>query len=225
MFRIARGGATWLVTPIVLAILCVGLSAPLGMPWLASLSPVFLLPFMFFMMFFRDPERRVADGIACPADGKVVRIEDVDDPDIGQASMVSIFMRPQDVHVNRAPLDGDVRRVTHTPGKHIPAFSKDSHRNERVTTVLKTEIGDVKIVQIAGAVARRIHPYIDGGEHLAKGERFGLIKLGSRCDLIVPWGHADWNVRIGDRVFAGATRLGTVVRPGARKEEPMEALA
>ena len=208
MFRVARGGATWLIVPIVLAILCLGLAGPLGLPWLVDVSPGFLFVFMLFLAFFRDPERTITDGVASPADGKVVKVDEVDDPDIGPASRVSIFMRPQDVHVNRAPLEGDVRSVVHTPGKHVPAFSKDSDRNERVTTMLRTELGDVKVIQIAGAVARRIYPYIEGGEHLARGERFGLIRLGSRCDVLVPQGAVEWQVELGQRVYAGSTRLG-----------------
>ena len=131
----------------------------------------------------------------------------VDDPDIGRCDRLSIFMRPTDVHVNRFPLAGDVRSVTHRPGKHLPAFDKDSDRNEQVCTMLHTEFGDVKVIQIAGAVARRIVPYAEAGDHAAKGDRLGLIRLGSRCDLLIPEGQVTWHVQMGQRVFAGSTQV------------------
>ncbi len=201
LFRIAHGGATWLVTPIGLAILMAGVGPAIGMPWLVELSLVPMFFALFFWYFFRDPDRAVNhDGLACPADGKVVRIDEIDDPDIGPADRLAIFMSPFDVHVNRFPLDGNVRKVTHIPGKHVPAFNKDSDRNERVITLLSTEIGDVKVVQIAGAVARRIVPYATAGDAVKRGERLGLIRLGSRCDLIVPKGTVKWTVKLGDKV-------------------------
>lgn len=208
MFRVAYGGANWLMAPLVLAILFVGLAGPLGAPWLVSLSAVPFFAFTTLFWFFRDPERPAARDIACPADGKVVRIDAVDDPELGPCDRLSIFMRVHDVHVNRVPLDGDVRSVEHRPGGHVPAFRKDSDRNERVTTLLGTAHGDVKVVQIAGAVARRIVPYIVPGDHLNKGDRLGLIRLGSRCDLLVPRGRVRWNVALHDRVWANRTNVG-----------------
>ncbi|MGB0651836.1 MAG: phosphatidylserine decarboxylase [Thermoplasmatota archaeon] len=208
MLRIAHGGANWIVIPISLALLMVGLAGPLGMPWLVPLSGVPFFFTLFFLYFFRDPERPAhPEGLACPADGKVVRVDEVDDPDVGRAQRLSIFMRPSDVHVNRFPLDGDVRRVTHHAGKHVPAFNKDSHRNERVETLLATELGEVKVIQIAGAVARRIVPYAQPGDHVARGEKLGLIRLGSRCDLLIPVGKVAWTVEVGQRVFANRTKV------------------
>lgn len=210
MLKIARGGANWLITPLVVSILLVGLAGPLGQPLLMQLSYVPFFLFLAFWYFFRDPDRRVADGVACPADGKVVRLDTIEDPDLGPMDRLSIFMRATDVHVNRFPLEGDVRGVHHRPGKHVPAFSKDSDRNERVTTHMKTEIGQIKVIQIAGAVARRIVPYSRAGDHVLKGEKLGLIRLGSRCDLLVPPGSVEWQVKVGDRVYAGATHVGVV---------------
>ncbi len=208
VFRIAHGGANWVIAPVVLAIVLFTLAAPLDAPWLQSLSIVPFSLALFFVMFFRDPDRRTAKGIASPADGKVVRIDEVDDSDVGPAQRLSIFMRPTDVHVNRFPVEGNVRSVTHYPGKHVPAFNKDSERNERVVTLMKSpELGDVKVIQIAGAVARRIVPYSEAGDSVAKGERLGLIRLGSRCDLFVPRGSVEWTVEIGQRVYAGSTQV------------------
>lgn len=179
-----------------------------GGPWALGLAAVAALVEVFFVVFFRDPERAVAPGVASAADGKVVRIDAIQDPDLGPVDRLSIFMSPKDVHVNRFPLDGKVVSVTHHPGGHIPAWSKDSERNERVVTVLDTAIGRVKVIQIAGTLARRIVPYIEGGEAAAKGGRMGLIRLGSRCDLLVPPGSVRWTVALGQQVHAGSTQVG-----------------
>ncbi len=184
-----------------------GVGPAIGMPWLVQLS---LVPFslaLFFWYFFRDPDRSVPhDGIACPADGKVVRVDEIDDEDLGPCDRLAIFMSPLDVHVNRFPMDARVRSVTHIPGKHVPAFNKDSDRNERVVTVLRGDF-DMKVVQIAGAVARRIVPYAAKGDTVKRGEKLGLIRLGSRCDVIVPKGHVTWTVKVGDRVRANLTKV------------------
>jgi phosphatidylserine decarboxylase len=172
---------------------------------------------LFFVQFFRDPERPTAPGVASPADGKVVRIDRITDADLGEVDRLSIFMSPKDVHVNRFPLDGKVVSVTHVDGGHIPAFDKDSDRNERVVTVLDTPVGRVKVIQIAGTVARRIVPYISGGETAVKGARMGLIRLGSRCDLLVPPGSIDWKVALKQQVYAGKTQVGI---PKAAKAAP-----
>ncbi len=207
MFKVARGGANWVLGPIVLAILCVGMATPLGRPELVPLSAGFLFLFMFMLMFFRDPERRVGDDIVSAADGKVVRIDQVDDPDLGPCDRMAVFMSPLDVHVNRLPMAGSIRSVVHHPGKHVPAFNKDSDRNERMETILRTELGDIKVIQIAGSLARRIQPYLEKGTGGEKGQRMGIIKLGSRCDILIPVGKARWTVRLKQRVFAGATRV------------------
>jgi phosphatidylserine decarboxylase len=95
-------------------------------------------------------------------------------------------MNIQNVHVNRMPLNGTVEKLTHHPGGHVPAFQKESDANEQVVLLIKTDIGMIKIVQIAGAIARRIVPYVVEGAMVEKGQRIGLIRLGSRVDLYVP---------------------------------------
>lgn len=210
--RYARGSLGWLLLPPFVALLLWALGRRLGQDWLTwtALLPVGV--FLFFLVFFRDPERTVAEGVASPADGKVVRLDQVEDRDLGPCDRLSIFMSPKDVHVNRFPLDGTVVSVTHLAGGHIPAFNKDSHLNERVETLLDTpELGRVKVIQIAGTVARRIVPYISGGESAVKGARFGLIRLGSRCDLLVPPGSVAWTAKLGDQVYAGSTPVGRIV--------------
>jgi len=220
--RFARGSAPWLALPAVAALVAVAWwgqtrsdavlaeGAPLGLvaDWALWLGAFALLVELFFIVFFRDPDRVPAAGVASAADGKVVRIDRIQDPDLGPVDRLSIFMSPKDVHVNRFPLDGKVVSVTHHKGGHIPAWSKDSERNERVVTVLDTALGRVKVIQIAGTLARRIVPYIEGGETAAKGERMGLIRLGSRCDLHVPPGSVKWTVKMGQQVYAGETQVG-----------------
>jgi phosphatidylserine decarboxylase len=110
------------------------------------------------------------------------------------------------VHVNRAPAAGTVTSVEHVPGGFVPAFNKDSDKNERVVWHFDTALGDIEMVQIAGAVARRIVPYLFAGAKVAQGERVGLIRFGSRVDLYLPEGIRP-AVTVGTRTVAGVTRL------------------
>lgn len=212
MLKVARGSTNWLLAPLTLAILLAGGPSLVAPNWpygslLATLSTLPLFAFMLLWWFFRDPDRPVGTFIVSPADGRVLWTDEVDDPDLGPCDRLSIFMRVSDVHVNRMPMDADVRKVTHVPGKHIPAFNKDSERNERVITLAHGPDGDFKLVQIAGAVARRIVPYHESGDHLAKGDRMGLIRLGSRCDLYFPKGTVTWTVEPKQYVRAGVSTV------------------
>jgi phosphatidylserine decarboxylase len=153
------------------------------------------------LSFYRDPDRVVGRGVVSAADGTVSHVEESAD-----GARVNVFMSPLNVHVNRAPVAGRVVSVTHHPGGHMPAFNKDSESNERVVVEWATKMGEVTTVQIAGTLARRIIPYVDTGDELAKGERFGLIRLGSRVDHILPAG-CELRVRKGDKVTAGVTTI------------------
>ncbi|MES2154836.1 MAG: phosphatidylserine decarboxylase [bacterium] len=208
MVRLARGSLPWLAGPPVVAFLFAAIGRRTGTDVWYWLSIGAMLVFLFFLAFFRDPQRVVANGLASPADGKVRAMETVVDADVGAADLLSIFMSPKDVHVNRMPLDGTVLAVLHFPGSHVPAFKKESERNERVEVLLDTAIGRVKVTLIAGTVARRIVPYIEEGQRLAKGQRIALIRFGSRCDLLVPEGRIRWKAHAGDQVQAAATSLG-----------------
>ncbi|MCO8243869.1 MULTISPECIES: protein sorting system archaetidylserine decarboxylase [unclassified Haladaptatus] len=151
--------------------------------------------------FFRDPERNPpVEGILSPADGHVSVIREE-----GDRVRVGVFMNVTDVHVNRAPVGGRVESVEHEPGKHRPAFSKDSDNNEKV------HIGfpSYDVTLIAGAFARRIHPYVESGDELERGERLGHIAFGSRADVLLPPSVdvTDIEVRKGQRVRAGETVL------------------
>jgi phosphatidylserine decarboxylase len=210
--RFARGSTPWLAVPVlVVGVALFWYMLPYGAAGdrvAISIAAVGALVEVFFLVFFRDPDRTTAPGVCSAADGKVVRIDSIDDPDLGRVDRLSVFMSPKDVHVNRFPIEGKVVSVTHHPGGHIPAWSKDSERNERVVTILDTPLGRIKVIQIAGTLARRIVPYISGGETAAKGERMGLIRLGSRCDLHVPPGSVRWTVKMGQQVHAGSTQVG-----------------
>jgi phosphatidylserine decarboxylase len=150
------------------------------------------------VLFHRDPERPVADGVVSPADGTVSVIREED----GRVR-VGVFMSPLSVHVNRAPLGGRIQAVEHVPGAYRPAFSKDSDRNERV----RIEGDDWTLVLIAGWFARRIHPYVRDGDDLTRGERVGHISYGSRADVLMPpeVTRDDLVVETGTSVRAGET--------------------
>jgi len=155
------------------------------------------------LWFFRDPEREAGEGrIISPADGVVQSI----DPQPDGRTRVAIFMSPLNVHVNRAPLAGVVTSVEHVAGGFVPAFNKDSEKNERVVWHFDTALGDIEMVQIAGAVARRIVPYLQAGVRVERAERIGLIRFGSRVDIYLPEGIAP-AVSVGQKTVAGVTRI------------------
>lgn len=170
---------------------------------------------IFFTNFFRDPKRNPPGGakdLVSPADGKVLIAE----PSVEEkrflrqdAAKISIFMSPLDVHVNRAPVDGEVVGVHYNPGKYLAAFSdKASLDNEQNAVVMRSDEGrELVFIQIAGFLARRIVCRVEPGERCERGGRVGMIKLGSRVDIFVP-GAFKLNVQPGDRVTAGETVLG-----------------
>jgi phosphatidylserine decarboxylase len=199
--RLARGSHGIVLGTLLLALVLLGADAlrlaPLSWP-----GVVVLLFGLLFVVFFRDPERAIAEGVCSPADGVVSRIEETEDGGV----QVAVFMNLHDVHVNRAPCDARVRSVTHHAGALKPAWHKDSDRNERVVWELETQHGPVRVTQIAGLLARRIVPYHEAGAELRKGQRIGIIRLGSRVDVALPPGMA-LRVKAGDRVRAGSTEL------------------
>nr|SBO98241.1 Phosphatidylserine decarboxylase [Nonomuraea gerenzanensis] len=155
------------------------------------------------LWFFRDPDRTPGDGrVLSPADGVVQSI----DPWPDGRTRVAIFMSPLNVHVNRAPLAGNVTSVQHVAGGFLPAFNKDSDQNERVVWHFETTLGDIEMVQIAGAVARRIVPYLSAGAKVEQAERIGLIRFGSRVDIYLPEGIVP-AVSVGQKTVAGVTRI------------------
>jgi len=181
---------------------------------IAAGHPVAVLPLLigvaFCLYFFRDPERQPpADDhlVVSPADGRVLEVrEEREEQFLYQpATRVSIFMSPLDVHVNRSPVAGTIELVRHTAGRFRAAFAdKASLDNERNAVLLTTPGGRFLVVQIAGALARRIVCHRQPGDWLARGERFGMIMFGSRVDLFLPPAARPVVAR-GDRVRAGHT--------------------
>ena len=173
---------------------------------------VFLALVFFSCNFFRDPERVVPQehGLAVsPADGRVVKITAMPDPFTGKARLcICVFMNVLNVHVNRAPVAGTVTGILYHAGKFFNAsLDKASFDNERCAYQLQDENGDSwTMVQIAGLIARRIVCRADKGDTLARGQRIGMIKFGSRVDLYLPDGYAP-NVHVGQNVLAGQTVL------------------
>jgi len=163
--------------------------------------------------FFRDPEREVpvlTRAVLSPADGRVTDVADAVDPFVGPSVRVSIFLSPLDVHVNRAPVSGLVVGTTYTSGRFIAAYKADAGEiNERCSLHLQGEHARVTVTQIAGVVARRIVCRVAAGDKLQAGERYGMIRFGSRTDCTMPRG-TDLRVRVGDRVRGGVTVLGVL---------------
>lgn len=176
--------------------------------WIPAL--IFWTLCWFSLHFFRDPERvtPVGNGIAVsPADGKVIRMAMRPDPFDGQPRQcISIFMSIFNVHVNRAPVDCTVKGIKYFPGKFINAsFDKASEDNERCAWQLEDAAStNWSMVQIAGLVARRIVCRAAISDHLARGERLGMIRFGSRVDLYLPEGYSP-AIKLGDKVFGGET--------------------
>ncbi len=163
---------------------------------------------LFFVLFFRDPERKIPSGedlILSPADGMVKKIEKSTD---GSFKLISIFMSLFSVHINRVPVDGIVKEISYKPGRFIPAFrDKASEDNEKNVIEIENEQGNVILTQIAGSLSRRIVCNLNPGQHVNRGERFGLIHFGSLVELALPTA-VELKVREGRRVKAGETVLG-----------------
>ncbi|HEY8175138.1 MAG TPA: phosphatidylserine decarboxylase family protein [Gemmatimonadaceae bacterium] len=162
--------------------------------------------------FFRDPERVGERGkqlVIAPADGKIVQIAEVDEPEFLQskAQRISIFMNVFDVHVNRYPVSGTVRYVHYNKGKFINAAAdKASLENEQSSVGIETESGRILVRQIAGLIARRIVTYSKVGEKVDQGDRLGIIRFGSRVDVFIPV-NAKLRVKVGQATVAGVTVL------------------
>jgi phosphatidylserine decarboxylase len=201
---IAREGWPFLAVSLVLAIAATAWCAPWSIPlWII---------FVFVLQFFRDPARVVPQQVGAvlsPADGRVIKVERTQDP-YGErdALLVSVFMNVFNVHSNRSPVDGVIQKVQYFPGKFVNAdLDKASSENERNAIVLKTDAGQtVTFVQVAGLIARRILCYVKAGDRLARGQRYGFIRFGSRVDVYLPL-DATVKVSIGDKVRATETIL------------------
>ncbi len=186
-------------------------------PWIAL--PLWLIA-VFVLQFFRDPGRVLAedrDAVLCPADGRVIVVGPAEDPYLKRPALkCSIFMNVFNVHSNRLPVAGRVRRRWYSPGRFVNAsLDKASEHNERNALWLTTADGDdVVVVQVAGLIARRILCYVGEGDEVSRGRRYGFIRFGSRVDVYLPPG-ARPEVALGDKVKAGSQILARLVSPDA----------
>lgn len=197
--RLATGGWVWAIPPLLFA--------------------------AFFLWFFRDPERQIPQDpglVVSPADGKVTQVARISTPD-GERFRLSIFLSVFNVHVNRSPVAGVLREVRYRKGEYLNAMNPQcAERNEQNLAVVDcTEGYSVTFVQIAGLLARRIVFTKKPGDRLERGERVGLIKFGSRTDVLLP-GNAEPLVRIGDRVRGGASVLARI--PAVQSESQTAAM-
>ncbi len=204
--------------------------APEGYPFAGAfflLSLLFLLagakiPFVigilitgFMLFFFRDPERKPPheEGVfVSPADGKVIVIKKVFEERhlMKDSWQISIFMSPLDVHVNRSPVSGIVKKVIHNRGRFFAAYRDDaSLKNENIEMVLETSYGDILVRQVAGFIARRAVCRVKPGDSLMIGERYGMIKFSSRLDVYLP-SETEIAVSLNDKVRAGETIIGRI---------------
>lgn len=203
----AREGLPYILIPLLLATIPLVLGY-----WPVALVFVALAGFMAF--FFRDPQRASpseAGVVVSPADGRVTRVRALIPEDSNSPTVVSIFLSPLDVHINRSPIAGTIANVTYTQGKFLMATKEDSSQvNEQNALTIRGEEVTVVCKQIAGVLARRIICWKRAGDSVALGERIGLIKFSSRTDLVLPT-NVKLEVAEGMRVRGGATIIGRVV--------------
>ncbi|MBK8467484.1 MAG: phosphatidylserine decarboxylase [Chloracidobacterium sp.] len=198
---IVKEGIPFVLVPLVIAVV-------FGVFQMWPAAVIFVSIAAFMLYFFRDPKRIIPTGeglIVSAADGRVTRIEEGDD-----SKLVSVFLSPLDVHINRSPIGGTISNIIYTKGKKMPATSNEaSFLNERNSLVIEGENVTVTCTQIAGILARRIVCWPKSGDNLERGQKFGLIKFSSRTDILMP-GNVELKVKIGDRVRGGETIIATI---------------
>jgi phosphatidylserine decarboxylase len=187
-------------------------------PWPAVLLVVGVLLVGFMLYFFRDPEREVPDvpgAVVSPADGRILAINDAVMPLTpgGKGVEIAIFLSPLDVHVQRAPITGQISGIDRVEGKYAAAFSEQAGRwNTRCEVVVRSGHTAMVVRLIVGMMARRIVTWVQKMQEVVQGDRIGMIKFGSRVEIVVPAG-MDLRVKVGDRVRAGETILGILPPP------------
>ena len=204
---IAREGWPFLALAVVLAALASWYSPVWSIPlWIIAL---------FVLQFFRDPAREApgdAKTVVSPADGRIVAVEKAHDPYLDRETVkISVFMNVFNVHSNRAPVDGEVKQIWYNAGSFVnAALDKASTENERNALWIRADAGaDVTCVQVAGLIARRILCYAKAGDKLARGQRYGFIRFGSRVDVYLP-SNARVKAALGDKVYAASTILASL---------------
>lgn len=201
----AREGAPFLVSATVILLL--------SFRWGGLIELLAWLAAIFVFNFFRDPERACNAGpeaIVAPADGRVIKAERVSQNPFteGDALLISIFMSPLNVHVNRIPIDGTVVAARHQPGEFFRADAEEArlHNEHNAVTVEDPQGRRICFVQVAGFVARRIVCHVQPGDAVRRGERYGMIRFGSRADIYLP-PNAQAAVSVGDRTTAGVSTI------------------
>ncbi len=208
--RLARGAGKELITAGVPLVLALVASVAWPGPCTFFLAGLLVVLFALLLYFFRDPRRIPPAGeglFLAPADGRVVEVRRVREPRFlgGEGLKIGIFMSLLNVHVNRAPLEGQVALVEHVPGQFLQAFRPEaSEVNEHTLVGLESRYGRVLVKQVAGILARRVVCWVRPGQKLRAGDRLGVIKFGSRVELYLPLG-AEPVVRVGDQARAGLT--------------------
>lgn len=196
---------------IAFAVVVIAFLISTGLGILLSLGLIFIL------QFFRDPKRKITEGklnYLSPADGGIAFAGPCKSPSGEDSIKISVFMNVFNVHSNRAPIAGKIIKREYRPGKFLnAALDKSSEQNEANTLVIKTEDGrEIVVVQIAGLIARRIFCYVNEGDTVKLGQRYGFIRFGSRVDVFLP-PDSQLRVRLGDHVTAGIDQL--AVKPGS----------
>ncbi|MDO8644531.1 MAG: phosphatidylserine decarboxylase family protein [bacterium] len=204
--KVAKEGIPFIAGSVILTVVLFWMTG-----WFLGVVAGFLALFVIF--FFRNPHRIIPDEpswVLAPADGKVIAIEEVDEKNLlnEKRRRISIFMSPLNVHVNRIPITGKIRKVQYSPGKYLMAFhEKSSEANERNAVLLEGDNGaSLLFVQIAGFIARRIVCYLKDGDRVKQGDLYGLIRFGSRMDVYLPK-YSTLMIRLGDHVRGGETPL------------------
>ena len=195
----AKGSAHMIILPALASIMLIILEF-----WL--IAPFFIFLFILMLIFFRDPERQIGQGIVSAADGVVDYIEKDKN-----WIVISVFMNVHNVHVNRAPMDCKALKVSRKAGGRWPAFLKRSEKNSRATLIFQTEIGEIRVIQISGVFAWRVCPYIRKGNIAIKGQRIGIIRFGSRVNVWLPADKVKCMVEPGQKVLAGETTIAEVI--------------
>jgi phosphatidylserine decarboxylase len=210
---IDRAGWPFVLGALIFAI---GAGVWFGRAW----SVPFLILAAFFLFFFRDPERHPpqgADLVVSPADARIMVTGELPWPGApeGEWKVISMFLSPLDVHVNRTPVGGTVSRVEYHPGQFLPAYKNDAGQlNEWTEVWIQRPGGPVVLRQIVGVLARRIVCRLEAGDRVVAGQRFGVMKFGSRIDLFLPR-TATILVKAGDKVVGGETTLATLAAEGS----------
>jgi phosphatidylserine decarboxylase len=221
--RFAREGYPFMIGAALFAVLAWA-ATPITGSWMMMVASLLTLLAAFVFYFFRDPEREIPSGdgvVVCPGDGKIIDIREVEEPSFieGLCRRITIFLSVFNVHVQRAPVSGDVAHREYRSGEYAVAWHpKASEKNEQSSLGLIAQGHRVLVRQIAGLIARRIVTYPEKGDHVQRGERIGLIRFGSRVDLFIP---LEWSLdcAVGDKVAGGSTVLAQMGDPSHGRDD------